>query len=90
MIRAFAQVRIGAAQEAAGRFAEAGDAYAAAGEITGYPLRFDALADAARSYSRAGNRDGALAAFTRIEMEAPDYQLPPYLRARRAELRSAE
>jgi len=89
VIRAFALVRLGGLHESQDRFAEAGDAYAAASEIAGYPLRFEALADAARVYATAGNRDAALAAFARIEAEAPDFQLAPYLSATKSELGAA-
>jgi len=88
-IRAFAQRRIAVLREADGDFEAAARAHAAAAEAPGYPLRFDALADAARCWAEAGNTQEALAAFARIQGEAPDYRLAPHLEARLAELQAA-
>ncbi len=61
-------------------------ALVAAAETPGYPLRCDALADAARCWAEAAKPDEALALFTRIQNEAPKYRLPPHVQARLAEL----
>ncbi len=88
-IRAVAQRRIAVLHEANGDFEAAARAHAAAAEAPGYPLRFDALADAARCWAEAGNTQEALAVFARIQAEAPEYRLAPHLQARLAELRAA-
>lgn len=85
-IRALVLSRLAAVHEAAGRFAEAGAAYEQAGQILEYPLRFDALADAARTYAQAGDRTRALAAYQQILSEAPDFRIAPYIEARLDEL----
>ena len=88
-IRAVAQRRIAVLYEADGNFEAAARAHAAAAEAPGYPLRFDALADAARCWDEAGNEAEALAAFARIQGEAPEFELAPHLEARLAELQAA-
>lgn len=87
-VRAVAQRRIAVLDEADGDFGAAARAHAAAAEAPGYPLRFDALADAARCWAEAGNTAEALAILARIEGEAPDYHMPPYVQARLAELQA--
>ena len=88
-IRAVAQRRVAVLHEANGDFEAAARAHAAAAEAPGYPLRFDALADAARCWAEAGNTQEALAVFARIQGEAPEYRLAPHLEARLAELQAA-
>lgn len=85
-IRAFLLSRQAAVHEADGQYAEAGAAYQQAAAVPGNPLRFDALSDAARTYVQAGDSDQALAAYARIQAEAPDYRMAPYIEARLAEL----
>jgi len=85
-IRALVLSRLASVHELAGHFAEAGAAYEQAGEIDGYPLRFDALADAARTYAQAGYRERALAVYEQIRVEAPDFRIAPYIQARLDEL----
>ena len=86
-IRALLLVRVGSVHEAAGRWAEAGEAYESAAAIDGYPLRFDALAEAARADAAAGANERAIAAYDRIAAEAPDVRVAPYITARIDELR---
>jgi tetratricopeptide (TPR) repeat protein len=87
-VRAFFLRRIGAARESQSAWAEAAQAYEAAAGIEAYPLRYSALADAARCYAEAGDAERAIAAFERIEREAPDVRTPPYVAARIRELRA--
>jgi len=80
--------RVGQAHEAHGEWAEAAAAHAAAAEIVGYPLRYWAMADAARCYAAAGDSEHALALYERIEREAPELPLAPHQRAQLRELRA--
>lgn len=86
-VRALLQASIGATHEAAGRWSQAAEAYEAAASVANYPLRYEALADASRSYAHAGNDAKAIEIYAAIESEAPDYRIPPYLEARIGELR---
>jgi len=88
-IRAFLWSRIASVHESAGRYAAAADADEKAAAIESYPLRFDALADAARLWALAGDTDRALAAYERIQVEAPELKLPPYVEARLVEMQRA-
>lgn len=71
--------RIGQAYEDAGQWLEAAKAHEAASAIEVNPLRYWAMADAARCYAQAGNRDQARALAERVEQEAPTLQLPGQL-----------
>jgi len=86
-VRGFLLMRLGSVHETEGAWAEAGGAYVSAGQISEFPLRYEALADAARSYARAGDRTRALDAFAQLESEAPGYKVVPYVEAQIAELR---
>lgn len=81
--------RIAATRETRGEWGEAAAAHEQAAALAGYPLRYWALADAARCYAAAGEPDRALALYERLEQEAPDLPLPPHLRQQRQELRAA-
>lgn len=87
-LRAIFRVHAAQIHERARRWAEAAQAYAEAGEIEGYALRYWALADAARCYAQAGDAERALALFDRIEREAPEQPLPDHLRELARELRA--
>ena len=78
--------RIAQIHEDAGSWVEAGEAHAAASEIEDYPLRFWAMADAARCFSLTNQTERALAFFSRVESEAPDLKLPSHVRVRLREL----
>lgn len=78
--------RVAALAEAAGDYEAAARAHLAAADTPGYPLRSEALADAARTWADAGRPDEALALYARLQVEAPDYRMPPYIQARLAEL----
>ena len=88
-LRALLLDRIAQTEEDAGRWAEAAESHARAGEIEAYPLRYWALVDAARCFARAGQSDRALELVERVEAEAPNLNLPPHLRGLAAELRAA-
>ena len=83
-------VRIADAHEARGSWREAADAYVEAFELERYPLRFWAMADAARCFDRAGDTARALQLLERVVIDAPRLQLPEHMRARLQELRAAE
>jgi tetratricopeptide (TPR) repeat protein len=87
-VRAVALRRVAVLREAEGDFEAAARAHAAAAEAPGYPLRFDALADAARCWAEAGNAAEAVAVFARLQGEAPEFRLPPYLESRLTELQA--
>lgn len=78
--------RIAQVHEDAGRFAEAGAAYESAGDSAVYPLRYLAMAQAARCFADAGDPQRAVALFKRIQAEAPETPLPDYLSSRLREL----
>ena len=82
--------RIGQALESTGDWEGAGGAYEAAASIRSYTFRDWALADAARCYLMANRPEKALELSSRLESEAPDLQLPDYLRTRLRELRAKE
>jgi tetratricopeptide (TPR) repeat protein len=88
-IRGVALRRVASLAETAGDYEAAAQAHLAAADTPGYPLRYDALADAARCWAEAAKTDEALALYARLQSEAPEYQLPPHVRARLAELEAA-
>lgn len=81
--------RIGEALERGGDWEAAAQAYDAAAAIDAYTFRHWALAEAARCYLLANQPEKALKRAARLETEAPDLQLPDYLRGRLRELRAA-
>jgi len=82
------QQRVGQAHEAVQAWAKAAAAHEQAGHTAGYPLRYEALVDAARCYAAAGEPERALALYEEVEREAPDLSLPDHLRAQFRELRA--
>lgn len=88
-VRGVALRRVAALAEAEGDFEAAAQAHLAAADTPGYPLRHEALADAARCWAEAAKEDEALALYARLRTEAPDYQIAPHLRARLDELEAA-
>jgi len=83
--------RIAQLHEDRGELAEAAAEHEAAGMLTGFPLRYYALADAARCYAEAGQPDRALELLDRIENEAKqEFPLPPELRSLLRELRASQ
>jgi len=82
--------RIAAAQEQMGDFAAAASSHAEAAEIQSYPLRYTALVNSARCLAEAGDVEGAIAAYDRVERESPDLNISPHTQARLRELRAAQ
>jgi tetratricopeptide (TPR) repeat protein len=80
-LQAVFRLRMGQAYEEAERWVEAGESYEAAAEFDRFPLRYWAMADAARCYSEAGEigraRDLALRLYSEgpPELSLPEYQL---------------
>ncbi len=89
-LKALLLQRIAHAEEAAGRFSEAGEAYVQVGEIADYPLRYEALGDAARCFAEAGDPERAVALYRRITAESPETRLTPHVAARLRELEAAQ
>ena len=87
-LTAFVQRRIAYLHEDAGEWAEAAAAHEAAA-VPANPLRFWALADAARCRAEAGQPAQALALYDRLAAEAPDLHLPAHLQAQADDLRAA-
>jgi tetratricopeptide (TPR) repeat protein len=86
-LEAVLEQRIALAYENDTRWLEAADAYARAGSAENYPLRYWALAEAARCYQEAGETDRARELAQRISSESPDIALPQHLSAILSELR---
>jgi len=87
-LRGLALERLATGYESKGAFAEAGAAHEEAANIASFPLRHYAMADAARSFAAAGDRDRAVALADRVVSEAPDLDLPDHVRSRLDELRA--
>jgi len=88
-LRAIFEQRIAQAYDDAGRWAEAADFYARAGSNDGYPLRYHALAEAARCYQQAGDTEHARELAQRVATESPDAMLPQELSDLLSELRQS-
>ena len=87
-VHGIALQRLAQRLEAAGRWADAAARHEAAAQISEYPLRHWALADAARCRAMAGEGDAARALYDRLDREAPDLQLDDVQKALRLELRA--
>jgi tetratricopeptide (TPR) repeat protein len=85
-IRAVIESRVGHLLETKGDFEAAARAHEAAAAIPDFPLRDDALADAARCWAEAGKPDQALAIYQRLKASSPDLELAPHVEARLEEL----
>jgi len=86
-VRGTLLVRIGSEFEDRGDWKGAGASHAEAGELEAFPLRYWAMADAARCFDRAGEPARALELLERVQADAPAMRLPDHLRARLNELR---
>ncbi len=86
--RALILVRMAGAYEEDTRWLEAGEAFERASEVDRYPLRYAALADAARCFAEAGADERAVMAFDRVESEAGDLRVPEHIRSRLSELKA--
>jgi hypothetical protein len=89
-IRGVVDSRVGHLLETKGDFEAAAKAHEAAAAIPGFPLRVEALADAARCWAEAGKPDQALAIYRRLKSESPDLQLAPHVEARLAEIEARD
>ena len=78
--------RVGSVHEDRGEFAQAGERYAEAAEVSGYPLRYRAMAHAARLFAEAGQDARAIALFKRVTAESPETVLPDHISGRLREL----
>ncbi len=90
VVRGTLLVRIAGDLEDRGNWEEAAGAHAEAAELEEYPLRFWAMAAAARCFDRAGDSARALQLFERVATDAPGLQLPDYMRERLNELRATD
>jgi len=88
-LEAIVHQRIGQAYEDADQWLEAGEAHEAASAIQTNPLRYFAMADAARCYAEAGETERAKVLAQRLFLEAPTLELPGQLGASLRELRTA-
>ncbi len=79
VLRALLLERTAPLLEAEDRFDDAARAYEAAASIEAYPLRYLALAEAARCWLEAATPDRALAIYQRFEREAPDFEIPAHI-----------
>jgi tetratricopeptide (TPR) repeat protein len=88
-IAAIASNRLAGLAEDRGDPAAAAQSYEAAAAVESYPLRGEALTEAARCWVEAGEKDRALAVFQRFETEFPNELAAPQITALIAELRLA-
>jgi predicted negative regulator of RcsB-dependent stress response len=88
-IEAIASTRLAGLAEDRGDSAGAAEAFERAGGVEAYPLRGEALTEAARCWVAAGETDRALAVYQRFETEFPDEFVAPQIEALIAELRLA-
>ena len=84
---ALASVRLAGLAEDRGDPAMAAEAYEAAAGVEAYPMRAEALTNAARCWVEAGNPDRALAVYQRYELEHPEEAAAPQIASMMAELR---
>lgn len=87
-IEALGSIRLAGLAEDRADFAAAAEAYETAADVEAYPLRANALADAARCWAAAGDVARALSAFQRLEAAFPDANVAPQIEALIAELRA--
>jgi tetratricopeptide (TPR) repeat protein len=88
-LKALLSLRIAAVYEDQDRWIDAAQAFETAAAVESFPLRYGALADAARCFAEAGEIDRALEAFARVETEAPAYFLPEHVGVQLRELKAA-
>jgi tetratricopeptide (TPR) repeat protein len=88
-LRGLALERLAAGYENRGAWAEAAETHEEASGIESFPLRHFAMANAARSFAAAGDRERAVALAARVATEAPELELPEALSAKLDELRAA-
>jgi len=88
-LRGLALERLAAGYEDRAAWKEAAAAHEEASGIEAFPLRYHAMANAARSFAAAGERERAVALAARVGSEAPDLELPDSVSARLDELRAS-
>jgi hypothetical protein len=88
-LQAIFEQRIGQAYEDDARWLEAAESHARAGAVESYPLRYWALAEAARCLQQAGEIGRARELALKLGSDAPELMLPQHLSAMLAELRQA-
>jgi predicted negative regulator of RcsB-dependent stress response len=88
-VRGMVLQRLAQRLEGASRWADAAERHEAAAQLSDYPLRHWALADAARCRALAGDDAAALALYERLDREAPKLPLSDLQKAQRLELRAA-
>ena len=88
-IQAIANTRLAGLAEDRGDPVSAAKAFEAAATVKSYPLRGEALTEAARCWAEAGEADRAMAVFQRFETEFPDELAAPQIGSLIAELRLA-
>jgi tetratricopeptide (TPR) repeat protein len=89
-LRGLALERLAAGYENRGAWAEAAAAHEEAAGIESFPLRHFAMANAARSFDAAGDRERAVTLAARVASEAPELELPDVLGAKLEELRAGQ
>jgi len=87
-LRGLILLRVAAAREAAGDWPAAAAFFEEAGGLSDFPLRSQALGDAARCYAEAGDDAMAIATYDRAS-GAEGRPLPVHIRSRIEELRAA-
>jgi hypothetical protein len=85
--QAIVEQRIGQAYEDEARWLDAAESYARAGAVESYPLRYLALAEAARCFQQAGEIERARELALKLASDAPELALSPHHGAMLAELR---
>jgi hypothetical protein len=85
-LRGLVLQRIAHALEDQGQLREAAETYLEAAELRQYPLRYRAMAEAARTFAGAGDSAKAIELFERVQSEAPELSLPPHVASRLREL----
>jgi len=88
-IEAIASTRLAGLAEDRGDSTAAAEAYERAAGVESFPLRGEALTEAARCWVAAGETDRALAVYQRFETEFPDELVAPQIESLIAELRLA-
>lgn len=89
-VGALASIQLASLAEDRGDSAAAAEAFERAAAVPAYPLRANALAEAARCWVSAGDSGRALAAYQRLEAEFPDELVAPHVVALIEELRLAQ
>ena len=87
VFQAIVEQQIAQAYESDARWLEAAESYERAGAVESYPLRYWALAEAARCLQQAGEIERARELALKLKADAPELMLPQHLSAMFEELR---